>query len=92
MHARYNQAFPLPVRSMPSFRTLAARGLLMGAMFAALLACAGDKPEGGGRGGPGGPGGADRPVPVVVQTVREQPWQDTLRALGTVKALSLIHI
>ncbi len=92
MHARYNQAFPLPVLSMPSFRTLAARGLLVGAMVAALLACGGDKPEAGGRGGPGGPGGADRPVPVVVQTVREQPWQDTLRALGTVKARESIEV
>ncbi len=28
----------------------------------------------------------DRPIPVVVETVREQPWIDSLRALGTVQA------
>ena len=30
--------------------------------------------------------GRDQPVPVVVETVREQPWLDSLRALGTVQA------
>lgn len=39
-------------------------------------------------------GGADRnrPVPVVVETVRQQPWTDTLRALGTVQARESVTV
>ena len=33
-----------------------------------------------------GAGGRNAPVPVVVEIVREQPWTDSLRALGTVQA------
>ena len=49
----------------------------------ALSACGGGgdaKPTGSGAGRNAGP------VPVVVETVREQPWTDALRALGTVQA------
>lgn len=34
----------------------------------------------------GARGDRNAPVPVVVETVREQPWTDSLRALGTVQA------
>jgi membrane fusion protein (multidrug efflux system) len=37
-------------------------------------------------------GGGDRPVPVVVETVRQQPWTDTLRALGTVQARESVTV
>ena len=30
--------------------------------------------------------GGDRPVTVTTQVLRPQPWNDTLQALGTVKA------
>lgn len=36
--------------------------------------------------------GGDRPVPVVVETVRQQPWTDTLRALGTVQARESVTV
>ena len=42
-------------------------------------------------GGPGGRGGGG-PVPVVVETVREQDWTDALRALGTVHAREAVTV
>lgn len=42
------------------------------------------------QGGPGGRGNA--PVPVVVETVREQDWTDALRALGTVHAREAVTV
>jgi membrane fusion protein (multidrug efflux system) len=48
-------------------------------VLAAACQRAGDGPtRGNGRG--------DKPVPVVIESVRQQPWQDELRALGTVAA------
>ena len=42
---------------------------------------------------PGGAGGRmSGPVPVVVETVREQDWTDALRALGTVQAREAVTI
>jgi membrane fusion protein (multidrug efflux system) len=59
------------------------------ALALALSACGKDdaaaKPAGGGRGNAG-------PVPVVVETVREQAWTDTLRALGTVHAREAVTV
>lgn len=62
----------LPLRLFPAIAT--------GACF--VLAACGERDaqaQGGGT-------DRDKPVPVVVETVREQPWSDTLRALGTVQA------
>lgn len=45
--------------------------------------------------GPGGPGqgrGGDRPLPVTVEVVREQPWQDTVKALGTARARESVNV
>ncbi|MFT4180171.1 MAG: efflux RND transporter periplasmic adaptor subunit [Thermomonas sp.] len=44
-------------------------------------------------GKPSGPGArANAPVPVTVETVREQDWNDALRALGTVRAHEAVTI
>ncbi|HEY0662347.1 MAG TPA: efflux RND transporter periplasmic adaptor subunit [Lysobacter sp.] len=37
-------------------------------------------------------GGGDRPVPVTTQKLRMQPWNDTVQALGTVKARESITV
>jgi membrane fusion protein (multidrug efflux system) len=58
------------------------RWRLAGGLALCVLAAAcqrsGDGAPRGGRG--------DKPVPVVVETARQQPWHDELRALGTVAA------
>ena len=42
---------------------------------------------------PGGPGGRNSgPVPVVVETVHEQDWTDSLRALGIVHAREAVTV
>lgn len=67
---------------MPVFRV--RRTLLLPVAAAALLflgAC-GDRAAGAQQ----QRADRDRPIPVVVETVREQPWIDSLRALGTVQA------
>jgi len=63
-------------------------------LLAMLSACGKDaaKPGAGGPGGgPGGRGGGG-PVPVEVETVREQAWTDALRALGTVHAREAVLV
>lgn len=52
-------------------------------LLAACLALPGCGDRGAAARDRAGPG---QPVPVVVEAVREQPWTDTLRALGTVRA------
>jgi membrane fusion protein (multidrug efflux system) len=42
--------------------------------------------------GAGGRRGNSAPVPVVVDVVREQPWTDALRALGTVHAREAVTV
>ncbi|MEO5828698.1 MAG: efflux RND transporter periplasmic adaptor subunit, partial [Luteimonas sp.] len=42
--------------------------------------------------GPGGGGDRDQPIPVAVEVVRQQPWRDDLRALGTVAARESVTI
>ena len=59
-------------------------------LLAMLLAACG-KDESAKPGGPGGRGGGG-PVPVVVETVREQDWTDALRALGTVHAREAVTV
>jgi membrane fusion protein (multidrug efflux system) len=69
------------------------RSLPLCLLLAALLsACGkdGPKPGAGGPGGPGGRGGG--PVPVEVETVRQQDWTDALRALGTVHAREAVVV
>ena len=40
-----------------------------------------------------GPGaGGDRPIPVTTQVVQQQPWSDTILALGTAKARESVTI
>ena len=65
------------------------RSLPLCLLLAALLsACGkGDAPKQGGAGGR-----SSGPVPVVVETVREQDWTDSLRALGTVHAREAVTI
>jgi membrane fusion protein (multidrug efflux system) len=58
------------------------RWRLAGGLVLCLLAVACQRNgTGDAKGGPGG-----KPVPVAIETVREQPWRDELRALGTVAA------
>ena len=72
---------------MPQIRR---RSLLFTAAAVVVLAACGkqDKP---GQGGPGG-GRGNQPVPVEVEAVREQDWDDTLRALGTVRAREAVTV
>lgn len=45
------------------------------------------------QGGPGGPGGqGDRPTPVTAEVVHLRPWNDTVQALGNVKARESITV
>jgi len=68
-----------------------AAAFLVPMMLAAfgLGGCKGGDPAGGKA---GGGKGANGPVPVVMATVRMQPWQDTLRALGTVKGRESVTV
>jgi len=54
----------------------------------ALSACGKQGPAAGGPGG----GRGSQPVPVELEVVREQPWDDTLRALGTVRAREAVTV
>ncbi len=69
-------------RLFPCVRAQPRLALAAFALLAACLALAGC----GDRGAARRRADRDRPEPVVVGTVREQPWTDTLRALGTVQA------
>ena len=70
--------------------TLSVRRSLSLCLLALLLAACG-KEDSSKQGGPGGWGGGI-PVPVVVETVREQGWTDALRALGTVHAREAVTV
>ena len=64
--------------------------LLFAASIALVLSACG-KQGGPAAGGPGG-GRGNQPVPVEVAVVREQDWNDALRALGTVKAHEAVTV
>ena len=66
-------------RAESTFR-LWAGGMIVGLMLAGCHRD-GDAGKGGAKGGDGG-----QPIEVVIQPVRQEPWTDTLQALGTVKA------
>lgn len=55
-------------------------------LLALALACVGVAACGDREVAAQGGGGRNAPVPVSVEVVREHPWTDSLRALGTVKA------
>ncbi|WP_394538201.1 efflux RND transporter periplasmic adaptor subunit [Lysobacter enzymogenes] len=60
------------------------------ALALAVAACAkGGKPQNG-QGGAGGQG--DRPIPVTAQAVRLRAWNDTVQALGNVKARESVTV
>ena len=63
--------------------------LPIAALALALSACGGD---GDAKSAGPGAGRNANPVPVVVETVREQPWTDALRALGTVQAHEAVTV
>ena len=69
---------------MPQIRRLS----LLFAAVAALALCACGKQDKPGQGG----GRGSQPVPVEIETVREQDWRDTLRALGTVRAHEAVTV
>ena len=71
---------------MPSIRLRAVPFVLVA--LCGLSACG---KQGAAGAGPGGNRG-NQPVPVELQTVREQPWDDTLRALGTVHAHEAVTV
>ena len=71
---------------MPSIRLRA-----MPLVFVALCGLSACGKQGTAGAGPGGNRG-NQPVPVELQTVREQPWDDTLRALGTVHAREAVTV
>jgi len=58
----------------------------------ALAACGKSATPQGGPGGGGPGGGGDRPVPVTVEPVRLRPWNDSLQALGNVKARESVTV
>jgi len=66
-----------------------------GCLFAFALALAGcgkgGKPQGGPGGGAGG-GQGDRPTPVTTEQVRLRAWNDTVQALGNVKARESVTV
>ena len=68
-----------------AFRVLPALSLAAG--LACLLAACG---KDGAPTQPQGRGAAV--VPVVTETVREQPWSDSLNALGTVQAREAVTV
>lgn len=61
------------------------------ALALCLLAAGCGKSGAPGKPAPGARGG-DRAVEVDMETVREQPWQDTVRALGTVRARESVEV
>ena len=63
---------------------------LLAGMLGGCLLAAGCARDGGT--GPGAGGDRDQPIPVVVETVRAQPWRDDLRALGTVAARESVTV
>ena len=65
------------------------RASLVPCLLLVLVACG--KQGGPAAGGPGG-GRGNQPVPVDVAVVREQDWNDALRALGTVKAHEAVTV
>lgn len=67
-----------------TMRRRLAGGLVL-CMLAAACQRAGDGPVRGNARG-------DKPVPVVIETARQQPWQDELRALGTVAAHEAVTV
>ena len=71
--------------------TPSLRLVLPSCLLLALLLSACGKDDAAKQGGPGG-GRKGGPVPVVVETVREQDWTDALRALGTVHAREAVTI
>src|SRR5688572_13676116 len=72
--------FVPPERGMRPAKTVAV------VAFTLLLAACGRDAES--RAGEGG----DRPVPVTTQVVRAQTWNDSLQALGTVRARESITV
>ena len=64
-------------------------GVLVLGLVLALAACDGN---GDARTAATGAGRSSGPVPVVIETVREQPWTDSLRALGTVQAHEAVTV
>ncbi|MGO4779708.1 hypothetical protein AB4084_29965, partial [Lysobacter sp. 2RAB21] len=59
----------------------------------ALAACGKGGKTQGGPAGPGGQGGqGDRPTPVTAEQVHLRPWNDTVQALGNVKARESITV
>ncbi|WP_256646273.1 efflux RND transporter periplasmic adaptor subunit [Thermomonas paludicola] len=64
---------------------------LCAAVAATFILCACGKQATPAQGGPGG-GRGNLPVPVEVETVRQQDWSDTLRALGTVRAHEAVTV
>ena len=63
------------------------RRRLAGAVVLCLLAAACQRGAQEAKRGPG-----DKPVPVAVEVVSEQPWRDELRALGTVAARESVTV
>lgn len=61
--------------------------LLLAASLTVLPGCRGGNDEAAKKGGD-----RDRPVPVGIETVRQQPWQDTVQALGTVRARESVDV
>ena len=76
---------------MPPTRLRRTARILLPLLLLGLSACGKDEGQAAAQ-GPGGRGGGERPVPVVVESVRMQPWTDTLRALGTVQARESVTV
>lgn len=70
-----------------SVPTQAFACLLLAASLTLLPGCRGGNDAAAKKGGD-----RDRPVPVGIETVRQQPWQDTVQALGTVRARESVDI
>lgn len=67
------------------FRSIARPACLLVALVS-IVACGKKEAEARGQ------GGGDRPIPVTTQVVRQQPWSDTILALGTAKARESVTV
>lgn len=73
------------MRLAPGFRAACTRASCALVVVFAVAAC--------GKGEKGQPGGGgDRPVPVTIQAAAMRPWNDTVQALGNVKARESVTV
>lgn len=73
------------MRLAPGFRAACTRASCALVVIAAVAACSKDEQAKQG-------GGGDRPTPVTIQAAALRPWNDTVQALGNVKARESVTV